>query len=338
MKKIDTTHWKEFRLGELFEPIRGTVKRLQILPEGTTPVIAAARSKQGIAGYYAVETPYKNQITVSCNGVGCGSAFYHNYPFNISGDAMVLLEKIEMPEYAKRFICCLIDGVFTRKYSYAEKCSPEKAKIELIKLPADKSGDPDFAYMEQYIRSLEQRVQATLTTFEQLIQLPKHAVDTTQWKAYKIGDLFDVVKGKRLTKTNMKEGVINYIGATAFNNGITAQIANDDNLHQAGTITVCYNGSIGQAFYQNEPYWATDDVNVLYPKFEMSKYVALFIVPILKTLGQKYGYVDKWTQDKMKETEMPLPTTPDGTPDFAYMEQYMRRIEQRVQQNLEKIA
>ncbi len=163
-------------------------------------------------------------------------------------------------------------------------------------------------------------------------------IDISKWQYFKVGKLFNVVKGKRLTKADMKPGDINYIGATAFNNGITAKIANSEHIHPAGTITVCYNGSVGQTFYQTTPFWATDDVNVLYPKFEMKQQIAFFIMPIIRTIGQKYAFVDKWTKDKMAETNIPLPATANGEPDFDYMEQYMRNIEKRVQAAIKEIA
>lgn len=161
MSKIDTKEWGEFLIGDLFELKRGGVKGLQLLSEGETPVIAAAGYKQGVAGYYNVAAEYSNKITVSCNGAGCGSTFYHAYPFNINGDAMVLIEKKEMSDMVKRYISCLLNGVLTRKYSYAEKCSPQKAEKEKIKLPI-KNGQPDYEYMESFMASVEDRVKGNL--------------------------------------------------------------------------------------------------------------------------------------------------------------------------------
>ena len=127
----------------------------------------------------------------------------------------------------------------------------------------------------------------------------------------------------------MREGGINYVGASAFNNGITAKIGNDEKIHPAGTITVCYNGSIGQAFYQNEPYWATDDVNVLYPKFRLSPSIAKFIIPIIYKLSSKYAYIDKWTASRMEATLIPLPADKYGDPDWEYMESFIDTLTQK---------
>ena len=90
-------------------------------------------------------------------------------------------------------------------------------------------------------------------------------MDCRNWKFFGFKKLFDIRKGKRLTKADMVEGNIPYIGATDSNNGLTARISNDEYLHSANTISVSYNGSIAEAFYQTKDYWATDDVNVLYP-------------------------------------------------------------------------
>jgi len=155
-------------------------------------------------------------------------------------------------------------------------------------------------------------------------------IDTTYWKEFQIDDIFEVIKGRRLKKSDHIEGSINYIGATIFNNGITDKVGNNTHIHPSGTITVCYNCSdIGTAFYQDDPFWATDDVNVLYPKFKISKYIAHFICPIIHRLGMAYTYENKWTAEKMRVTKISLPSAVDGSPDWQYMEDYMRRIEQK---------
>lgn len=151
-----------------------------------------------------------------------------------------------------------------------------------------------------------------------------------KWKEFEIGKLFEIKKGKRLTKADMREGDINFIGASAVNNGVTAKIANNDYLHQPNTITVNYNGSVGVSFYQTEPFWASDDVNILYPKFKLNKHIAMFIIPILQCKGKQYAFVDKWKKEYMEKDIILLPSTADGQPDWAYMEAYIKSIETNV--------
>lgn len=154
-------------------------------------------------------------------------------------------------------------------------------------------------------------------------------LDTEKWKSFRLGGkdgLFTIAKGSRLTKADQHDGRINFVGASAFNNGITNHIGNDNQLSQGGTISVCYNGSIGEAFYQDEPYWATDDVNVLTPKFQLTPHIAIFIATVIKNESVKYAFNNKWTKDLMEKSEILLPAIADGVPDFDYMERYIRSL------------
>ena len=159
-------------------------------------------------------------------------------------------------------------------------------------------------------------------------------INTSDWLDFPIGELFSVEKGTRLTKANMKEGSIRFIGASAVNNGITAFISNNEQIHPCNTITITYNGSVGEAFYQEEPFWASDDVNVLYPKFPLSEDVALFMVPLLKEAGRKYAFIDKWKKEDMVKDTIKLPVDKDNRPDYAYMESYIKRLKEEIGKSL----
>ena len=87
-------------------------------------------------------------------------------------------------------------------------------------------------------------------------------------------------------------------------------------------------------FYQDEPFLASDDVNVLYPKFNMNRNIALFIAPLIKAISARYNYVDKWKQDVMVADEIMLPVDINGEPDWAYMDEYMSEIVKESEVNL----
>ncbi len=163
-------------------------------------------------------------------------------------------------------------------------------------------------------------------------------IDLTDWKAFPIKKLFRVEKGTRLTKAHMIDGDINFIGASAINNGVTAHIGNKEHLHPAGTITVNYNGSVGEAFYQTQPFWASDDVNVLYPKFVINKHIALFILPIIKKIGRQYAFIDKWKKEDMENENIYLPVLSDSTPNWAYIENYIKELEKKQLNNIQHIS
>jgi len=133
----------------------------------------------------------------------------------------------------------------------------------------------------------------------------------------------------------MIPGEINFIGATSVNNGLTAKISNSEYLHPAGTITVTYNGSVGEAFYQAESFWASDDVNVLYPKFSLNESIALYFLAPLTKKGKGYGYSFKWTKEKMEQDYIVLPVTSKGNIDFDFIEERVRELEEERVRELE---
>ncbi len=154
------------------------------------------------------------------------------------------------------------------------------------------------------------------------------AIASRLWSEYRMGDLFRFVKGRRLTKADMIDGPINYLGAISENNGVRQHIeVAPEDTSAANCITVNYNGSVGEAFYQSEPFWASDDVNILYADgWAMNKYNALFIVTVIKANRYRFSYGRKWTMDKMKESIIKLPSKADGSPDYEYMEAYIKTL------------
>ena len=153
-------------------------------------------------------------------------------------------------------------------------------------------------------------------------------LDVNNWKEYRLGDLFDIKKGKRLTSEDQTEGSTPYIGAIDSNNGIANYIGQEA-THVGNTISLSYNGSVGEAFYQPMDFWATDDVNVLYFKSSngvaFNQHLALFICTILRKEKYRYCYGRKWVLESMNETRIKLPTK-DNVPDWEWMENYVKSL------------
>ena len=148
------------------------------------------------------------------------------------------------------------------------------------------------------------------------------------WEVFRLGDIFDIKKGKRLTAEDQTIGKTPYIGAIDSNNGIANYIGQEA-THSGNTITLSYNGSVGEAFFQPSAFWATDDVNVLYFKkengVEFNRYIALFICTILKKEKYRYCYGRKWVLDSMNETRIKLPTK-NNAPDWEWIEKYIKSL------------
>ncbi|MBQ3022636.1 MAG: restriction endonuclease subunit S [Clostridia bacterium] len=336
MKQIDTKQWKEFVIKDLFTVKRPSARSQANYEDGDVPFVASGNFNNGVLKYLQ---PKENEILDSGNCITVspidGSSFYQEDDFlgrGGAGSSIILLYNPNLNPYNGYFIATVIRTV-CRKYAYSDMANKDTIGSEKIKLPVDEIGNPDFLYMESYMKNLELAVSSSLTDLQSAKKFGVSGeIDISNWKMFEISDLFTVQKGKRLTKADMKEGKIRFIGASAINNGITAYISNDEHLHPQNTITLSYNGSIGEAFYQDEIFWASDDVNVLYPKFEINREIAFFIIPLLKTAGKRYAFIDKWKKEDMEKSKIPLPADIDGNPDYKCMEKYIA-IELRITEN-----
>ena len=168
-------------------------------------------------------------------------------------------------------------------------------------------------------------------------------LNPNDWKRFYLGRLFDIKKGKRLTAEDQEAGSNLYIGAIDSNNGVANHIGQKP-IHEGNTISLSYNGSVGEAFYQADPYWATDDVNALYSKYEgFNEFIGLFMVATIRQEKYRFSYGHKWTLENMNNTNICLPirynsdVSPfiDSTnfysdegyvPDWKFMENYIKSL------------
>lgn len=344
MGKIDTSEWKEFSVCELFGKSKlGKYHSPESLVESETgyPYICASNQNNGVnqkislvSGDDVRPTP---QNIISW-GKQCPYFTFHEEPC-VTGQGMyyIVVPKY-IPRKAIRYVITVLQSAVEGKFGYSD-CFIGSSMDDLsIKLPATPDGAPDWAYMESYMANLETKVVESLTLLQTAKDAEKKKVDTREWGSFALGTLFNIVKGKRLTKAEMKSGKIPFIGSSALNNGCTAMIGNDKNQHPENTITVCYNGSVGETFYQDQPYIASDDVNVLYPKFTMNRQIALFIVPLIKGVSSRYDYIDKWKKEAMEADKIYLPVDKKGDPDWDYMEEYMKMVQGKAENVLNQFV
>ncbi len=240
------------------------------------------------------------------------SSFVQQEPFFTGQNVKVLVPKTPMTLEQKLCYCACIEA---NRFRYSTFGREANASFDSLHVP-DADHLPDLSHYQPSSMSLSRMpIAATSTT-----------LDTTTWHAYLIGSLFDIRKGKRLTKANMTEGTIPFIGASDSNNGCTATVGNDTHLHQGGLITVSYNGSIAEAFYQPKPFVASDDINVLYPRFRLNKYVAIFVCTVIQRERYRFSYGRKWHKELMQQSTIKLPATATGEPDWQYMEDYIKSL------------
>jgi type I restriction enzyme M protein len=155
--------------------------------------------------------------------------------------------------------------------------------------------------------------------------LPQLKPNNQNWKYFQLDELFDLKKGKRLTKAQMKPGLVPFVSSTDSNNGVSSYIGQKA-IHEGNTITVNYDGSVAESYYQPEPFYALDSVNVLYPKFELTPKVGLFIASVIKNEKYRFNYGRKWHLERMRNSRIKLPVNSQNQIDLKWIEDFMTNL------------
>ncbi|WP_341220990.1 restriction endonuclease subunit S [Polaribacter atrinae] len=258
--ELTNKKWKEFLIGNLFTISTGALLPKKQLKKGNIPRITATDLNNGVYDYYT-ELEHKNHRTES-NFISVsflGSVFYHPYKASLDMKIhSVKLKEMEFNKYLAQFIVLALKRT-TSLFSYGDQLSSSDLPKKKILLPVNEKEEPDFKFMELFIKHKEQQ---KLNTFESHINKRINEVknfkevsslDETKWGEFEIGKLFKLNAGKskglnHLTKD--KTGV-NYLGATNSNNGVLAYVkieGNEKMVQQGNCIAFIRNGEGSMGF------------------------------------------------------------------------------------------
>lgn len=153
IEQLDNKEWKEFFLsGEngLFKNFHGKrlIKEKRI--KGNIPLLTAGEQNNGLADFISNTDMknFKNCISIDM----FGNSFYHNY--NCTGDDNIYFFLNEsLSKYIKLFIVELVNKN-KNKFSYGKQFRQRNADTLKIVLPSNEKNEPDFEYMEQYIKNI----------------------------------------------------------------------------------------------------------------------------------------------------------------------------------------
>lgn len=334
MKTLDQCNWKEFRLEDIFTIDPGVRLTTANMTMGKRPFIGATDSNNGITAF--VDNTNKsldsNVLGVNYNG-SVVENFYHPYEAIFSDDVKRLhLKEVENNKY----ICLFIKQSLLKqkaKYQYGYKFNGERMKRQYIMLPSTPEGTPDYTFMEEYMRQKEQTILAKYKAHISNV-LDNQSVmgggksSNVNWKEFYFTDVFtEIQRGKRLKRADHSNGKMPYVSSTALCNGVDGFVGNTESVNIfSNCITIANSGSVGSAFFHSYEFVASDHVTKLQNK-EVSKYAYLFMLPIINRLAEKYSFNREINDKRIKRERFVLPATPEGTPDFAYMDAYMRNIE-----------
>ena len=336
MLNLNDREWKAFAIKDIFfteqkktaQVPTGAYVHKSKLHKGTIPRITVTSFNNGVDGYYtSTDKNYRvfnNFISVSF----LGTVFYHPYEASIDMKVHCLqLINKDLDTYISKFLITAIKQSISNA-SYGDQLSSTDLPNKMILLPTIDGGQPDYAFMEQYIKEREDKLIQKYIDF--IGKLPIEALPNLEEKTYKefaIADIFDIKAGKRLTTADMDSGNVPFIGATELNNGVTNWINTPNETLDHNVLGVNYNGSVAEAFYHPYSCVFSDDVKRLHLKnADDGKYILLFCSMLIRKQKNKYTYGYKFNANRMARQKILLPTTDDGSPDYEYMEQYTKSI------------
>jgi len=315
-----------FKMVDLFVFKKG--KRLTALDmlQGEIPFISATKFNNGVRQFIAngvINQP--NCISVNYNG-SVGEAFYQDVPFIASDDVNLLYAKKDwqLNKQIAIYLCTVIKHNRSR-FDFGRKWKLERMKESELYLP-QKNGSPDWDYMENYIKSIEQKV--IFKNINTQNSRKNQSINFSNWKEYNLSSLFDIygvgsVKVEDLI-TKYGYGDYPYITRTEQNNGVSGFY--DFKMAPSNVLTIETSLS-GLCFYHEYEFSTGDHIAILKPKnFEINKYIALFIKSVWRKNAYKYDYGRPAIIKNIEKTIIPLPTTPVGTPDWNYMEHYIKNL------------
>lgn len=152
--KLNSDKWEEFKLTELFD-ITGSkttpITELEEIGIGKYPFVTTQATNNGIEGFYDFYTEEGNVLTVDSAVLGYCS--YQPLNFSASDHVEKLIPRFKMNKYVALFLVTIMN-LEQYRYNYGRKCSQTRMNQISIKLPAKSDGNPDFDFMENYIKSL----------------------------------------------------------------------------------------------------------------------------------------------------------------------------------------
>lgn len=325
---LNTSFWGDFKISELFPTLQNGKANQGMLSDGCDCFyVGAKKDDNGVMLHCAYDSALiqkGNCIIFICNGQGSvGYANYMDVDFIGSTDIVAGYNK-KLNQYNGLFIATVLCQE-RPKYSFGRKWKTH-LKDTVIKLPQTIEGLPDWDFMEQYIKSLNYKPLTTQNSH------PQHPLNIDSWQEFRLDDLFsEIYKAEAHVKGDLEfvespgTNTIKFISRTEMNNGCDCYLPNNgiSGIENGNAITI--GDTTATCFYQKDEFVCGDHIVVCRAEW-LNLYTGLFLVSLLKREKYKYNYGRAFKMDLISNTKVKLPTKSDGTPDFNYMEHYMKSL------------
>lgn len=323
---LDGKKFLDFKIADIFIVKYGVNLELNACnecdknDENAVNFVSRTAENNGISAYVSkikgVEPQKAGLISVAGSGSAL-STFLQIEPFYSGRDLYTLEAKQDISTEAKMFLISMIEQN-KYKYCYGRQANKTLADL-LLRLPINNRGEPDFEFMENYIKSLHYKPLTTKNRPENAL-----ALDTHKWGEFLLTDIFSIDIAKSADIGSLDNGDTIFIGRTDINNGVQGFVAPKD-ITKGNCITISMVGT-NIALWQEKDFQASQNIAILRGS-ELNRHKALFICSLLNfDIKLRYSYGRTIKRNDLEKTIIKLPINHKGEPDFEFMENYIKSL------------
>lgn len=315
--------YKQIILSNLFEvrsPKVTSKNSVEAVVNGLFPYVTGSSSNNGVEFFLDSYTEKGNVITI--DRITYGFIGYQENNFSCNDNVKILEPKFNMDKYMGLYISTLLRNEKYR-YNYGRITSKERLDNMILNLPVNENLEIDWVYLSEYIKKIYTKVSNKISALP--LKKSELSLDISKWKNYPLSELFYINGSKTTPLLELEElgiGEYPFVTTQATNNGVEGFY---DYKTEKGNVLTIDSAVIGYCSYQPFDFSASDHVEKLIPKFEMDRYIALFISTILNKEQYRYNYGRKASQTRLKERTIKLPTK-DGGVDWDFMRDYIKSL------------
>lgn len=254
-------------------------------------------------------------ITVALGG-SVLSSFYQNEDFYTSFHIAALYPKMTLSKQEMLFYCACIEA---NKYKYSYWRQANKTLKDIL-VPSPEE-IPDFVknYEIENVLNSKSIISKNLT------------LETEKWKWFRYDEIFDIQiwRSIDLNKLEQGNGTINYVARTEENNWITARVVDDGTfeIYEWNCLTVPMVWNELKASYQTEKFCVSQNISIFRQKANnLNKYNAIFLNTLIRKDMFRFAYGRTLSLERLKMLKIKLPVTPSWTPDWQFMEDYIKSL------------
>lgn len=164
INNIDTTEWKGYSPIKLFTFEHPSPRSSKNYEDGNIPFVYSGCFNNGVEKFVNPKDEILDKGgCISLSPVDC-SAFYQENDFlgrGGGGSSVYLLRNDHLNKYNALFICAVLKK-FYGKYYYDNQLSETKFKKEQLYLPYKTDDEPNWLYMENYIKNLYKELEVII--------------------------------------------------------------------------------------------------------------------------------------------------------------------------------